>query len=77
MKKFEPGAQTNAQGALKFLQAELHDVPTLEKVAVLTRQPKFAHLQLDELRGRYEWTGSRLESARAAGGSEQADLHRR
>ena len=60
-KKFQPGAQTSARGALKFLQAELHDVPTLDKVALLTRHPQFAHLHLDELRGHYEWTGNRLE----------------
>lgn len=60
-KKFEPEAQVTAQGALKFLEAELHDVPTLDKVALLTRHPQFAHLKLDELRGRYEWTGSRLK----------------
>lgn len=60
-KKFEPGAKASAKGSLKFLEAELHDVPTLDKVAALTRHPQFAHLKLEELSGRYEWTGSRLK----------------
>lgn len=59
--KFEPGAKASAKGALKFLEAELHDVPTLDKVAALTRHPQFAHLKLEELSGRYEWTGRRLK----------------
>jgi len=29
----------------------------------LTRHPEFAHLKLSELRGRYKWTGTRLEVA--------------
>ncbi len=60
-KKFEPQAKVSAKGALKFLTAELHDVPTLDRVAALTRHPQFAHLKLDELSGRYEWSGSRLK----------------
>lgn len=40
--KFEPGAKASAKGSLKFLEAELHDVPTLDRVAALTRHPQFA-----------------------------------
>lgn len=60
-KKFAPGAKASAAGELQFLRAELHDVATLDRVAALTRHPEFAHLKLNELRGRYKWTGARLE----------------
>jgi hypothetical protein len=60
-KKFVPGARASAAGELRFLRAEVHDVATLDNIAALTRHPEFAHLKLSELRGRYKWTGTRLE----------------
>lgn len=60
-KKFAPDAEVRAAGELKFLEAEVHDVATLDRVALLTRHAEFSRLKLDELRGRYEWTGARLE----------------
>ncbi len=58
---FKPGAKARAAGQLKFSDAELHDIATLDRIAALTRHPEFAHLKLSELRGRYQWSGSRLE----------------
>ena len=60
-KKFEHGAKVSAAGTLSFSRAEVHDVPTLDRIAALTHHAQFAHLKLDELRGQYKWTGSRLE----------------
>lgn len=60
-KEFKPDAKASAEGELKFSEAEVHDVPTLERIAALTRHPEFAHLKLRELSGRYQWSGSRLE----------------
>lgn len=60
-KKFEKDAKVNATGALTFVHAEVHDVPTLNRIAALTHHAQFEHLHLDELRGRYQWSGSKLE----------------
>ena len=60
-KKFEHGARVNATGSISFVRAEVHDVPTLERVAALTQHPEFARLKADELRGEFKWTGSKLE----------------
>ncbi len=60
-KEFKPEAKASAEGRLKFSGAEVHDVATLNRIALLTRHPEFAHLKLSELSGRYQWSGSRLE----------------
>jgi hypothetical protein len=60
-KKFEKDTKVNAAGALTFVRAEIHDVPTLNRIATLTHHPQFEHLKLNELRGRYKWDGSKLE----------------
>ena len=61
-KKFEHGAKVSAAGTLSFSRAEVYDVPTLDRIAALTHHAQFAHLKLDELRGQYKWSGSRLVS---------------
>ncbi len=60
-KEFKPEAKASAKGQLKFSDAEVHDVATLDRIAALTRHPEFAHLKLSELSGRYQWSGTRLE----------------
>ena len=60
-KKFGTDRKTSAAGQVKFRGTELHDVPTLDAIAVLTRHPEFARLKLSELSGRYDWSGTRLE----------------
>ncbi len=60
-KKFGADDKTSAAGELKFRGSELHDVPTLDAIAALTRHPEFARLKLSELSGRYHWSGARLE----------------
>jgi hypothetical protein len=60
-KEFKPDAKPTAAGELKFSDAEVHDVATLDRIAALTRHPEFAHLKLSELSGRYQWSGSQLE----------------
>lgn len=60
-KIFGPDEKTKAAGELNFADAEFHDVPTLDQIAALTRHPQFAHLKMSEMRGRYDWNGTRLE----------------
>ena len=60
-KKFEKDAKVSADGALTFIRAEIHDVPTLNRIATLTHHPQFEHLKLNELQGRYHWNGAKLE----------------
>ena len=60
-KEFKPEAQASAKGQLRFSDAEVHDVATLDRIAALTRHPEFAHLKLSELSGHYKWSGARLE----------------
>ena len=58
---FGPNEKTKAAGELDFSDAEFHDVPTLAKIAALTRHPQFARLKMSEMRGRYDWNGTRLK----------------
>lgn len=51
----------SAAGSLSFVRGEVHDVPTLDRIAALTHHAPFAHLKLNELRGQYKWTGSKLD----------------
>ncbi len=73
-KKFEKDAKVNAVGALTFIRAEIHDVATLNRIATLTHHRQFEHLKLNELRGRYEWKGSKLAVSELR--MEQKDLFR-
>ena len=73
-KKFEPDAKVSAAGSLTFIRAEVHDVPTLDRIATVTHHTQFAHLKLNELRGQYKWTGSKLEVSKLS--MEQKNLFR-
>lgn len=50
-----------ASGQLDFSRATVHDVDVLTKIAAVTRHPQFEKPQIDILRFRYRWSGSRLE----------------
>jgi hypothetical protein len=60
-RKFEHDGKVNAAGSLNFIRAEIHDVPTLDRVATVTHHAEFGHLRLNQLRGQYKWTGAKLE----------------
>ncbi len=55
------GPPVTGEGDVRFARASVHDVPALKQVALVTRHPQFEKLKLDVLRGRYRWTGTRLE----------------
>jgi hypothetical protein len=62
-KRFQPAAKVEAIGELHFSRAVVHDVPTLNQVAALTRHPQFEKPKLEVLKARYSWNGTRLDVA--------------
>lgn len=60
-KAFGAQAKVDAAGEIRFDRALVHDVESLQKVALLTRHPQFEKPKVDVLVLHYRWTGSRLE----------------
>jgi hypothetical protein len=60
-KKFEPDAKVNATGDLNFTRATVHDVQSLNQIAVVTHHQQFEKPKIDILRFHYRYTGNRLE----------------
>jgi hypothetical protein len=60
-KTFGAAAPVTGEGEVRFVQAMLHNVPTLKQIAAVTRHPQFEKPKIDILQGRYRWNGARLE----------------
>jgi hypothetical protein len=62
-KRFQPNARVEAIGELHFTRGSVHDVRSLNQIAVLTRHPQFEKLKIDVLKARYSFNGTRLDVA--------------
>jgi hypothetical protein len=62
-KQFQPNAKVAAVGELHFTRGLVHDVATLNQLALLTRHPQFEKPKIDVLKAHYTFNGSRLDVA--------------
>ena len=60
-KTFGAPSPLTGEGEVRFVQARVHDVPTLKQIALATRHPQFEKPKIDTLQGRYRWSGAKLE----------------